>query len=283
MINTIEICLSDIQSVIEAIKGGATSLEICSNRIEGGITPSIGFVEECVRLCKSSGHEVEVNVLVRPRAGNFLYQPTELTVIYKDVLAIKNAGAKGIVFGALTSDGSIDIDVMQEVRRLSLGMQLTFHRAFDVQKFSGHIGSVFESFSPHVLQSAVDSLIRVGCDRVLTSGCSSSALKGVINLAKIVQASKGLIKVVAAAGVNASNVNSIILGSGVHGIHAGSSVTVTVDFRTTNQSEGDCNNSTKQSNDTPSDDMFTWQCVNSDMVQDLRLKAENAWISYNCS
>jgi len=93
--NFIEVCLSDIQSAIEAIKGGVTSLEICSNRVEGGITPSIGFVEECVDLCKQSGREVEVNVLVRPRPGNFLYQPAELKVIYKDILAIKNTGAKG--------------------------------------------------------------------------------------------------------------------------------------------------------------------------------------------
>lgn len=93
-INIVEVCLSDVQSAIEAIKGGVTSLEICSNRLEGGITPSIGFIEECVDLCKSNG--VEVNVLVRPRAGNFFYQQAEIDVIYKDILAIKKAGARGL-------------------------------------------------------------------------------------------------------------------------------------------------------------------------------------------
>ena len=169
---------------------------------------------------------------------------------------------------------------MQEVRRLSLGMQLTFHRAFDVQSFpSRNISSSFDNLPPDSLQSSVDNLLLIGCDRLLTSGCSSSAMKGVINLTKIVQASKGLIKVVAAAGIGANNVSSIILGSGVHGIHAGSSVTVTVDSRFRNQNEVDHLLNSKKDIDSPSDDMYKWECVSSDMVYDLRQKAEYAWNS----
>ena len=89
----IEICVSDIESAKEAILGGANSLELCSNRIEGGITPSIGFVEECVQLFKMKS--VEINVLVRPRPGDFCYTSNEFTTIIRDIEASRRAGATG--------------------------------------------------------------------------------------------------------------------------------------------------------------------------------------------
>jgi copper homeostasis protein len=89
----VEICLSDIESAIQAVQGGATSLELCSNRIEGGITPSVGFVEECVHLFKETG--IEINVLVRPRPGDFCYTSTEFSIIERDIKAINRAGATG--------------------------------------------------------------------------------------------------------------------------------------------------------------------------------------------
>lgn len=93
MRRTIEICLSDIESVRHAIRGGATSVEICSDRPEGGTTPSIGLVEEAVKLC--SKHNVEVHVLIRPRAGDFVYSKEEFEVMKRDILAAKVAGADG--------------------------------------------------------------------------------------------------------------------------------------------------------------------------------------------
>ena len=89
----VEICLSDIESAIQAVRGGATSLELCSNRIEGGITPSIGFVEECVHLFKETG--IEINVLIRPRPGDFCYTKNEFSTIERDIKAINRAGATG--------------------------------------------------------------------------------------------------------------------------------------------------------------------------------------------
>ena len=90
---TVEICLSDIESAIQAVQAGATSLELCSNRIEGGITPSIGFVEECVRLFKDNG--TEIHVLIRPRPGDFCYTNNEFSHIERDILAVSRAGVTG--------------------------------------------------------------------------------------------------------------------------------------------------------------------------------------------
>ena len=91
---TIEVCVSDIESAKAAVEGGANSLELCSNRLEGGITPSIGFINECVLLCKSCN--VQVHVLIRPRPGNFHYSNAEFEVIQRDVIAAEYAGADGM-------------------------------------------------------------------------------------------------------------------------------------------------------------------------------------------
>lgn len=91
--HTIEFCVSDIASAIAAIHGGATSLELCSNRLEGGVSPSLGFVEECVRICRNLS--VEVHVLVRPRPGGFVYDQEEFEVILRDISAYIAAGVDG--------------------------------------------------------------------------------------------------------------------------------------------------------------------------------------------
>lgn len=92
--HTCEVCLSDIKSAIAAVKGGANSLELCANRAEGGVTPSIGLVEQCVRMFKHLG--VEINVLIRPRAGNFIYDESELSLVFADINAVRSVGATGI-------------------------------------------------------------------------------------------------------------------------------------------------------------------------------------------
>lgn len=90
---TVEACISDIESALNAIQGGANSLELCANRPEGGTTPNIGFVEECVNLCRSL--DVQVHVLIRPRPGDFVYSKREFEVIERDIAAVKIAGADG--------------------------------------------------------------------------------------------------------------------------------------------------------------------------------------------
>ena len=91
--HTVEIMVTDIESAHQAVKGGANSLELCANRVEGGTTPSIGFIEEVVNICRTTS--IEVNVLIRPRPGDFVYSPAEFELIQKDILAAKLAGADG--------------------------------------------------------------------------------------------------------------------------------------------------------------------------------------------
>jgi copper homeostasis protein len=211
----VEICLSDIESVREAVQGGCDSIELCSNRIEGGITPSVGLVEEAVRLCKLSA--VEVHVLVRPRPGLFTYTDSEFDTMVRDIMLISKLGITGFVIGILTSEGQIDMVRMKIIRSLTKNVLMTFHRAIDV--------------CTEPLSICIDKLIELDCDRVLTSGRHSSAMAGAETLQNMVNElieKQSDILVVAAAGVGSDNVANLITRSRVHGIHAGSSVTAPI-------------------------------------------------------
>ena len=203
----VEICLSDIDSAVAAYKGGCTSMEVCSSRIQGGITPSIGLVQEILRRHKN---EVEVHVLIRPRPGDFNYSDNEFDVMLRDILMFMNAGVDGIVVGLLTSSGDVDMSRMKVVRELAKDISLTFHRAFDVSRDPG---------------TALQDILSLPCNRLLTSGCCSSAYEGRYKLKELVhETSRTNMKIVAAAGVNSANVGEILEFSGVYGVHAGSSV-----------------------------------------------------------
>ena len=173
---TVEVCASDIESVLEAIEGGATSLELCSDRPQGGITPSLALIEEAVKHV--AGTDVLVHVLIRPRPGGFVYSSAEFDLMVRDVLTAKEAGAHGVVVGVLTPAGDIDLARLRTLRAVAgEGMVLTFHRAFDVS-------------SGDALQE-LEQLVRVGCDRLLTSGKSACAMDrdGTALLAKLCLAS----------------------------------------------------------------------------------------------
>ena len=227
---TVEVTLGDVASADSAIKGGATSLEVCGSRSEGGVTPSTGLVREIVGLARA--RRVEVHVLVRPRPGDFVYSSLEFDVMARDILAAKAAGATGVVTGVLLPNGDVDVERMRVVRALSAGMCLTFHRAFDVCRDG-----------PAALQAVVD----LRCDRLLTSGRCRTALEGLGRLHGIVTVAnaaaaasssgasssgaaprRGLL-VVAACGVDATNAATILRTAKVHGVHAGSSVAAVVD------------------------------------------------------
>lgn len=225
----VEICVSDISSAIVAIQGGATSIELCSNRLEGGVTPSIGFVEECVRICRNLS--VEVHVLVRPRPGGFVYSLEEFEVIMKDISSFVVAGVDGklfhlmsftvyilsaiifagVVCGVLSSDNKVDEVRMEAIRHAAKDVKLTFHRAFDLCICK---------------EEAICSIIKLGCDRLLTSGQEHSATAGVENL-RILQQNYGeYIRIIAGAGIKIDKAESIIRESQVTGIHIGSGVDV---------------------------------------------------------
>lgn len=202
MKNILEICAGDIDSVRAAARGGAQRVELCSALALGGLTPSLGFINEAVKV-----DGVRVHVLIRPREGDFVYTPAEVAVMLSDIDAAARAGAHGVVIGALRPDGSIDLDSCQAMvnRAKAHGLSVTFHRAFD---------RVAEPLT------ALNQIIALGCDYLLTSGCAPSAWEGVEMLRQLHTEAANRITIIAAAGVNSANAAEILRRSGCTQIHA---------------------------------------------------------------
>lgn len=204
--NLLEVCAGDIESVYAASRGGAQRVELCSALADGGITPSTGFIRQAVRV-----PGMKVHVLIRPRGGDFLYTPEEVASMTDDIVAAREAGAHGVVIGALTPDGDIDMDACRQMMEAASGMNVTFHRAFDLCR------DPFE---------ALDDIIALGCNRLLTSGQAASALEGAPMLRQLVDRAAGRLVVLAGGGVCPQNAAEIIRLSGTCEIHASARHTI---------------------------------------------------------
>ena len=123
----VEICVTDLASARAAGRGGADRVELCADLASGGVTPSVGLIQQVVR---EAG--VPVHVLIRPRPGDFVYRPREFEVMTLDIQAAKQAGAAGVVLGVLLSDGKIDALSMKHFQLAATPLFITFHRAFDL-------------------------------------------------------------------------------------------------------------------------------------------------------
>ena len=205
---TVEICVGDVESAIAAEAGGADRVELCDNLAVGGTTPSAGTIAEACRRLR-----IPVHVLIRPRAGDFVYSESELAVIRHDIEAAKALGAAGIVLGVLTKDATIDRDQTAKLIAMARPLRVTFHKAFDQARD---------------LLEALDTLITLEVDRVLTSGGRPSALEGVETLAKLVDRAGDQIAVMVGGRLDFDNLETIIRQSGTREVHLGSAVTRTV-------------------------------------------------------
>lgn len=202
----LEICCSDFRSVQEARKGGAGRIELCQALGEGGLTPSLGLIEKAV----ASGMP-KVNVLVRPHAGDFLYDEDDVQIMLRDIEAARRAGATGIVIGALNPDGTVNEQQCRRFREAAGNLELEFHRAFDM------------TADP---EAALETIIALGFDRVLTSGCAATAQKGIPMLRRLQSLAAGRIKIMAGSGVNAANAREILDETGVDALHASASTII---------------------------------------------------------
>lgn len=202
----LEICAGDIESVYAAARGGADRVELCAALGEGGVTPSIGFIREARKV-----PGLKLHVLIRPRGGDFVYTPEEIDAMVADIQAAKNEGADGVVIGALTPEGDIDIEACKKMAAAAEGMNITFHRAFDLCK------------DP---LKALDDIIALGCNRLLTSGQAASALEGTPLLAQLVDRGKGHIIILAGGGVSPDNAAEIITRGRVNELHASARHTI---------------------------------------------------------
>ncbi len=154
----IEVCVENTDGLVAAQRAGADRIELCASLLEGGLTPSSGMVEVAKRLAT-----VPFHVIVRPRGGDFLYTDIEFAAMIADVRALRQIGVDGVVVGCLTADGEIDEDRMLALTEAARPLSVTCHRAFDMTR----------DFA-----AAVETLVRLGVDRVLTSGQRDTALEG---------------------------------------------------------------------------------------------------------
>lgn len=196
----IEVCANSAQSCVEAEAGGAARVELCAAIPEGGTTPSYGEI----MMARKLTHRIDIHVLIRPRAGDFLYTEAEVGAMLHDIEAARSLRVQGVVLGCLTPDGDIDEPLLDRLIAAARPLSITFHRAFDVCR------------DPH---HALESLIRHGIDRVLTSGQEATAVEGIPLLRELVQQADGRIIIMPGCGVRANNIARIEAETGAQEFH----------------------------------------------------------------
>jgi len=202
----VEICVDSAGGAFAAERGGADRVELCDNLMEGGTTPSAG----CIKVARR-GLKIGLQVIIRPRGGDFLYNTQELEVMREDIRMAKDLGADGVVLGCLTSDGDIDRARTEEFVRLARPLNVTFHRAFDMCR------------DP---QQALEHLVEVGANRVLTSGQEASCVEGLELIAMLHKQAAGRIIVMPGGGLTPRNIGKFVAATGVSEVHLSARRTV---------------------------------------------------------
>ena len=215
----VEVSVDSIESAMAAERGGATRLELCSNLVEGGTTPSAGLIAAARKI------SIGLHVMIRPRAGDFYYSADEYDVMRRDVLMAKQLRADGVVFGILDLDANVDVERTRGLVSLAKPLQTTFHRAFDMSVD---------------LSSSLKQVVETGADRILTSGAAKTALEGAATLRKLREAAGERVVIMACGGITEHNVRAVIEASSVREIHAGlrTSVPSLMRYRNANISMG---------------------------------------------
>ena len=195
-----EICTNSVESCLAAQKGGADRVELCAGIPEGGTTPSYGEIA----IAREVLTHTRLHVIIRPRGGDFLYSDIEIRTMLKDIEIARKLGADGVVFGCLTAEGEVDLPAMQKLMEAAQGLSVTFHRAFDVCR------------NP---QRALEQIIKLGCNRILTSGQQSTAELGIPLLEELQKQAAGRITLLAGCGVNENNIAHIATETGIREFH----------------------------------------------------------------
>ncbi|MTI89180.1 MAG: copper homeostasis protein CutC [Balneolaceae bacterium] len=193
--HTIEICIDSPEAAFLASQHGAHRLEVCSALAEGGLTPSYGFLHHLKEQLTA-----ELAVLIRPRSGDFLYNRHEYEVMKKDIRFCKSIGVHAVVFGILKQDGTVDLERNNELVELAKPIDAVFHRAFDVAR------DPFE---------ALNSCIKAGFSRILTSGQHNKAFDGITLIEQLIQQAEDRISIMPGSGISPSNIQRFIdIGAG---------------------------------------------------------------------
>ena len=206
-----ELCANGYQSIMNGIGGGADCAELCEALEVGGITPSYGTLLQCRgEKCfarKDAIHRVSfpIRVLIRCRPGNYIYNDTEIAIMCEDIKMVKSLGYEGVVIGALNNNGDLDIPAIKKMMAAGEGLKFTFHRAIDACN------------NP---LDAMEMLISLGFDKVLTSGCKPTVYDGIDMIREFQTLFGDRINIMAGGGINENNVERIITATGVKNVHA---------------------------------------------------------------
>lgn len=196
----IEIATSDFETTKSAVEGGADRVELCANLAEGGTTPSYGTIIQC-----REAFAVQIFLIIRPRGGDFLYTEDEFSIMLKEVKLCKQLGCDGVVIGLLNSDGSIDKKRTAALVEAAYPLSVTFHRAFD------RCSNPFE---------AVEQLVQIGCERILTSGQKPAAPDGMELIAELNHRSGDRIIIMPGSGVRKENIRMLAEKTGCTEFHS---------------------------------------------------------------
>ncbi|MBQ8838041.1 MAG: copper homeostasis protein CutC, partial [Bacteroidales bacterium] len=193
--------------------GGAHRVELCAGIPEGGTTPSAGMI-----MNARENITIGLNVIIRPRGGDFLYSQSELREMVYDIRMARDCGADGLVFGVLKSDGSVDRKAMEMLMKAADGLPVTFHRAFD------HVREPFLS---------LEDIIESGCVRILTSGLKPTAQEGAAMLGRLVERAADRIIIMPGCGIRENNIAAIAKATGAREFHFSARETIEsgMDFR----------------------------------------------------
>ena len=194
----LERCCTSAEQALETRENGAARVELCRDLSIGGVTPEHNLILAAVRT------GIPVNVLIRPRGGNFVYSADEIQQMVSDIEFCRSAGANGVVIGILHPDGSVNLEAMQLLIAAAQGMSITFHRAFD------------RCSNP---QQALEDIISLGCNRLLTSGLQDTAPQGQALIAELVKQAAGRIIIMPGSGVTPENINSLAAATGAREFH----------------------------------------------------------------
>ena len=192
-----EVCVESVAGAQAAARGGGDRIELCAALEIGGITPSAGMLEAVTDL-------IPTHVLIRCRGGDFCYDSSEIRVMAKDIELAIDRGAASVVVGALTGDGGVDLEAMSRLLGAAGDVPVTFHRAFD---------SVQDPLA------ALDDLLELGIDRLLTSGCAPSATQGAELIAELVRRSGSDLTILPGGGVSPENAARLITSTGARELH----------------------------------------------------------------
>ena len=202
----VEICVDSAAGALAAEQGGARRVELCDNLLEGGTTPSAGTIKVARKLI-----QIGLQVIIRPRGGDFLYSEEEMEIIREDIAMAKVLGADGIVCGFLDAGGRVDRSRTAEIIALTRPLNFTFHRAFDMAR------DPFE---------ALEDLVALGANRILTSGQEATCMEGLELLSELRARAAGRIIIMPGGGLTPRNVRKVVDATGVSEVHLSARHTV---------------------------------------------------------